>query len=785
MEKINSCQAEMPVPSLQFITNPTAFNINYEPFDASRINIQGFSDTIATFVGTTGSAPGPTGISGSGFTGPLGFTGPSTQSIGPTGAIGVSQITGPTGVTGPNAQQAGIRGPTGAIGITGPTGPTGASSNTTGHAGPGGNSSSLTGPTGPTGSSVGGTGPTGAQGPSAPAGGLPNPLLAASVSVTNQSIPSGQSTPIAGTLTFNTSNYYIVWGGNSPTGGAASLGVPAGLWKVVFGINWSGGSSGFRTLTILDSNSGQTLTQNIAPFSSASQSQQVTWINYTAAGATNGMTMQFEVDHNDPSSMQVNGGFISLFSYTQGPPSNTTNDPGPNTPGQYQFTVRMTNHDLVNPPIQIAMIYQNDAGSASFYYLPNTGSPGYPVPSNPVSPSGAISNLFLFNWNNLPNSTTVANAKEFIIGTDLVGNPIELNSLRFYIAKTDVFDNPSQYSLWAADQNGLVGGIPESYLESYTASQMTIDFVESTYNKPAGQYQLFSNTSQVDGMSIPMTIAMQFKIQNGNRRANYGPLGITTDMGQIINTYASAYTGTIWSNTIVPLGTTTRLAAIQKLINIPTGANSYYDPYVATVWNALNTGAGGNAVIFAGIGEATFTTCKIFTDPSNMYVSTTGGTAGYPGSISYIIPRNQVTGNSINIFGNAGVWATATTSGNTGAVELKTKAYIVCALCRGVCQEQDSATSGTSGNPPFPNTTWNDWLAQGTNFYTNTPIFPYPKLIHNFALTATTSQGTRPYAYGLSFDDNFDYSSTESSNVVSNDTQVEVLNIDIYGNSNM
>lgn len=776
----------MPVPSVQFISNPVSFSLNYEPFDASRINIQGFSNTVAGLIGATGStsSTGPKGVSGSGSTGNTGNTGPTTQAIGPTGASGLPSITGPTGPTGVSASQGGIRGSTGPPSITGATGPTGPTSNTTGPKGPAGGLSILTGPTGPPGLALG-TGPTGAQGASSASGGLPSPLLAASVSVADQSIPSGQSTPIAGTLTFNTSNYYIIWGGNSPTGGAATIGIPAGLWKVVFNVNWTGGSSGFRTLTILDPNSGQPLGQNIAAFSSPSQSQQVTWINYTDGGATNGMTMQFEVEHNDPSTLEITSGFISLYSYTQGTATSNTSDPGPNTPAQFQFAVRFTNHDLTNPPVQLAMIYQNDAGSTSFYYSPNTGSPGYPAPSNPVSPSGAISNLFLFNWNALPNSTTVANAKEIIIGTDLGGNAIELNSLRFYIAKTDVFDNPSQYSLWTADGNGLVGGIPESYLESYTAAQMTIDFVETTYNKPAGQYQFFGNTTQVDGMSIPMTIALQYKIQNGNRRANFGPLGITTDMAQIINGYAASYTGTIWSNTIVPLGTNTRLAAIQKLINIPTGANSYYDPYVAVVWNALNTGAGGNTVAFNGIGEATFTTCTIYTDPNNMYVSTTGGTAGYPSSISYTIPRNQVTGNSINIFGNAGVWATATTSGNTGAVELKTKAYIVCALCRGVCQDQDTPTSGTSGNPPFPNTIWNDWLAQGKNFYTNTPIFPYPKLIHSYALNATTSQGTRPYAYGLSFDDNFNWSSTVSSNVVSSDTQVEVLNIDIYGNSNI
>jgi hypothetical protein len=101
----------MPVPSVQFISNPTSFSLNYEPFDSSRINIQGFSDTISNLINATGStsSTGPKGVSGSGSTGPVGNTGPTTQAIGPTGPPGSASITGTTGPTGISASQGGIR----------------------------------------------------------------------------------------------------------------------------------------------------------------------------------------------------------------------------------------------------------------------------------------------------------------------------------------------------------------------------------------------------------------------------------------------------------------------------------------------------------------------------------------------------------------------------------------------------------------------------------------------------------------------------------------------------
>ena len=763
---------------MSFITDTFNTSIRYKPFESSRINILGFSNTIESQLTKSSSNTGPRGLPGTAMTGSTGTIGSSMVITGPVGPDSSNSLTGSIGPDGVSSLNSGIVGPAGPTATSSLlTGPTGSVLNIAGTTGPSVNSSNIIGPTGPPGLTTG-TGPTGSAGQNGPSV-LPNPLLTASVAISDQSVPPNTPIPVGGILSFDTSSYYLIWGGNFPS--AASIGIPAGLWKVVFNVNWSGGTSGYRQLNIVDPNSGQNIGQNIAAFASSDMSQEVTWIGYTDDGATNGMTLNFEAQHNDPSSLEINGGFISLYSYTQGIATGYTAAPGPVTPGQYQFVARFINHDTVHPPVQLAIIYQNDASTTSFYYSP---SGSYPISGNSISASGPVSQLFLFDWSAMPDSTTVANAKEIILGTDSSGSPIELNSLRFYIAKTDVRNNPLLYTLWKSNENGLAGGIPQSYLEGYTGGQMTIDFVEMTYNKPAGQYQLFTNTSQVDGMSIPMTLTLNFKVVDGNRRINFGPLGITTDMGVILSAYAQQYTGTIWSSTIVPTGTLTRLSGIQKLISPPSGSNTYYDSYVNAVWTSLNTGAGGTGVNFAGIGEATFTNCTIYTDPVQMYVSTTGGTSGYPSSVQYTIPINQVLGHSIDIFGNAGVWATSSVGGNTGAVILKTKAYLVCAMCRGVIQFQDTDTGGTSGNPPFANSVWNDWLAQGANFYINTPVFPYPKLIHNYAIVQTTSQGTRPYCYGLSFDDNFSWSSTETSNIVNDDTQVSVVNIDIYTNNN-
>lgn len=716
---------------------------------------------------------GPRGLEGtgsSGYTGPTGYTGYQQNYTGPTGPVNRS-LTGPTG---PTIGRIGSTGPAYSGTFTGTTGPTGSfARENTGYTGPT-NFTGITGPLGPS-SGTGPTGPRGNTGISV----LPDPLLAASCSISPAIILPNNESNVSGNLTFTTSSYYIVWNGNAPE--PAMFGVPQGLWKIVFSVNWAAGTTAsYRQLSVIDNNTELVIAQNIMPSNgSAVLNQQLSWIG---TGDLNGNTFRFEVLQNDSTNVNISGGFISLYSYTQGTPNGYTGSSAPAVPGRYEFSVKMINHDLTTPPVQLAMIYENDAGSASYYFTVNGSNNMHPTPGNAVASSGPVSNLFLFNWADLTTATDDSNAKVFILGTDDSGSPVELNSLRIYIAKTDVYNNPSQYALWASDGNGLVGGIPQSYLETYTASQMIIDFVEITYNKPVGQYTIFCNTTQVDGMSIPISLTLNYKIIDGNRRANIGPLGMqNTSMSSLLTSYASTATGSIFWSTLVPTGTPARLSAINKLISPPAGTESYYNSYVDSVWDSLNTSSGGTGVNFYGLGEATFQTCLIYTDTSNMYVTSTGGVSPYPNTLTYNIAKSDVYDHTLDIFGNAGVWATPSGfTGSNSVVVLKTKAYIVAAMCRSIIQNQDTLTGGTSGL--FNNTVWNDWLAQGANFYTNSTPFIYPKFIHDNSILATTSEGTRAYCYGLSFDDVELWSSTITSNQITNNTQVETVNIDIWEN---
>lgn len=761
----------------------------------------------------TGTATGPTGFTGlPGFTGFTGFTGSSSATgstgyTGYTGYFGYTGYTGYTGIAGPTGFR-GHAGPTGYTGFntTGVTGPTGAPAHLSGLTGAFGRTGSTgigitgatgsfgltntgatgisnTGATGPAGSSVGSTqtGATGTPGTTV----LPNPLLLASCTFITTLIEPNTLTALSGNESYNSSPYYILWGGNTPT--TATFGIPEGLWKIVFNASWSNGSTGFRQLNITDDNTDEIIAKNIcmnAEGVGGTTNQQAVWI-----GTILGQTLRFEVQHNDVVNLDMNGS-VTLFSYTQGIATSYTGTCLPCVPGKYEFAVKLINHDTLHPPVQLAMIYANDSATTSYYYSVNGSNAQRPIPGNQVPATGPVSAYFTFNWDSLPVATDNSNARVFILGTDPTNSyaPVELNSLRIYIAKTNVYNNTGTYSLWSSDNAGLIGGIPQSYLDTYTASQMTIDFVEITYNKPVGQYSIFVNTTQVDGLTIPMALTLNYKVINGNRRVNLGPLGLQDDMQTILNTYASRATGSIFWSTLVPSQISpARIVAINKLGSVPTGTNSYYNSYVNQVWTNLNTGAGGYAVTFHGIGEATFNTATIYTDSTKMYVTTSGGTSPYPASLSFTIDKTDVIDHTLDIFGCAGVWASTSETGNNAVVVLKVKAYMVATFARGIIDQQDSYTSGTSGTPPYLNSVWNDWLAQGANFYVNTPSFIYPKLIHDYSILGTTTSGTRRFAYGLSFDDVYDYSTTETSNQLTppTDTQVQIVNVDIYGNSNM
>ena len=737
---------------------------------------------------------GPTGIEGPsklGDTGPTGDDHSGNTTTGPTGPVSA----GPPGPTGNATSDLSHTGPTGGMDFsnTGPTGPIGdASTLSTGPTGSaGGIGITNTGPTGMANLSeiTGPTGPSISVGPTGPAGGGNPRLIASALVHENISVPPGVEEPVSGTLNFTTSDYYIIWGGDFPTS-VASFGIPSGRWKIVFDIGWESVSvvGKYRKLYIKDLNTLQTRAVNtIKVNSTGDTNQQLVWSGYLV----NGHTFEFLVEHNESGSTIVNNGSISVYSYNQYAPSDHTAGVGVCNPGDYEFVVRFINHDTAHPPVQLALIHQNLADPPTGgYYMSPSGDICRPTQYNAITANQAVSGMFLFDWTSLQTYNSDPNIRDIILG----GQNNVLNSVRVWIAKTDIRNNPGLYPLWTADDDGLVSGVPQDYIEAYNADTMTVDKIELTYNKPNGIYTVFCNTTQVDDMSIPTTLTVNYKIIEGNRRVNNGPVGITTDMQTILNTFAAEAVGdnAKWNDCLVPTGPTgpARISAPQKLINAtgPMGFNDILDPYVETVFTTIKAAP----VTFTSRGEATFTTCEITitgTSDEFMTFESMGGSPPYSSINPYTfsIAKSDMIGSSVDILGNSGVWAHADESpdANTKAIILKVKAYVVASMCRGVVQLQDTLTGGSTGG--YPNSVWNDYLAKGANFYQNTPTNVYAKIIKQLTILGEIDGATLPYGYALSFDDIYNYSSTISSNqlIPANDTQAQIVNIDIYTNNNM
>jgi hypothetical protein len=159
-----------------------------------------------------------------------------------------------------------------------------------------------------------------------------------------------------------------------------------------------------------------------------------------------------------------------------------------------------------------------------------------------------------------------------------------------------------------------------------------------------------------------------------------------------------------------------------------------------------------------------------------MFVNATGG-GGPP--FSFQIPRSDVQNFSLDIFGNSGVWAT----GSDPVKNVKT--FLVSTFCRGNLDKQDDLTGGSTGGKL--NRVWNDWLANGANFYQNLPDnFLYAKFIHDFTIDGSIDNIVRKYAYGFPFDDVYEWSATiASDSQAGGATQAERLIVDIYTNDNM
>jgi hypothetical protein len=703
---------------------------------------------------------GPTGISGNlGPTGPQGVTGIS--SIGRTGPTGPpATSSGDTGPLGPQRTDTGPTGPDGPPASSGDTGPTGATgqmggSNTGPTGSPGGGPVDA-GPTGPAGPSEN----TGATGVTGPRGFFPTPILAASATLAGISIPIMALTGVKGSLTFNTAPLYNIGGGDNPD--PSVMGIPKGWWKIIFGVDWDPTAVGSRHLVVRDQNNplikyAENVTNHDGP---SPASQQLTYIGDFKEDTT----LSFLAGHDSAGTVTTSGGFISLYSYTQAGPTSCTGPAGPCMPGANEFVMRIINHDIAHPPVQLAFFYENLSKTQGFYFSP-TGDPCRPKQDNIIAPNTEASTLFLLDWVNLPMVGGDPNIREFIIG-----GGVQIVSGRLWFSKTDIRNNPATFLLWKANGLGVMGGVPQDLIQTLTAQQMTIDKLELSFNNPAPDQTIFVNTTKVDNIQIPTTLTVVYKEIDGHRRANNGPVGVQTDMQTLLTDYAVQASGTLWEDTLFPPGVPARISAPQKLIAVGT-FDTYYDPYVDVVWTKWQS----ETLIFFPLPNALFNKAEVTTTPTNMLVNASGGAGG---PFSFNIPRNLVTGHGDDIFGNAGVWATGTDG------EKVVKVYIVMALCRGLADNQDTFTGDTTGG--FLNSVWNDYRAQGKNFYKNEPVFLYAKFARDNSIGGVVDNiSGLNFNYGVSFNDNFNYSTTITSDAVAGDTQVARVILDIFSNSNI
>jgi hypothetical protein len=711
------------------------------------------------------SLPGPTGPNGIGVTGSSGNTGPTgIIAFGPTGPSGFEDGTiGPTGSTGfVGRQDVGSTGPFSITGLTGPPGISFPGLQQVGYVGPTGTLES--GPVGPPG---GGTGPTGSASQDRV---LPTPFLFLSVNIDGgspiMSSNIGANNAINGTVQTSTSPFYFVWQ-ESP----AQLGVPAGLWKIVINIQWASSSVGSRKISIVDANdTNNEIAKNIMFNAGADTvTQTLVAVPYFMLPTT----LLFTVAQDSGAPLDIISGTISVYGLTQaGPDANFSDEAiGPNPD---EFIMRFRNHDVANPPVQIMIAGQNALGSSGFYLSPNPMDNSRCV-FNPVSSSVQQSSWFAFNWTSMNMVNGDPNARQIILG----GPTGVYNSTFIYVSKVNITSQASFYSSWTSSSSGIPGKIPQSLKESATAAQGTLDFMEFTYNL-SGTHTLFANSSTVDGITIPMTLAINYKVFQGNRMATDGPIGVATDMGELLSSWNSQANSvnTLWNLLAVPnSGPVERIVALNEYSG-SSSFSSYYQPYIDSAWDSL---VATPVTFFSPPGNSFFTTATISCTArpgGRMSIYQFGGPA--PPYTTYI---NYTDINSLNTLGNSGVWSTGSTQDQVA------KAIVVCAFCRGMITVQDSLTGGSNiiGAVYYPNTLWNNWGGSQNNYYNNNPPFLWARFIHQNSLYGSIDRASRRYAYGLSFDDDFNWSTSISPPAAGNGetTLVGIMYVDIYGNSNL
>lgn len=756
------------------VTGPSDYSNITGATGSSTIGSTGPSDLIGNITGPAGNdATEITGSEGPVYMfvyGPTGPAGEDTIENADTGPTGISNpVIGYTGPTGSDNADDALTGPTGFMGqiIVGYEGYTGLE-----YLG-----NSDTGPTGIIGGGLSTDERTGATGPTSY---IPSNPLVGIATINNTSISYNTETTLTLSPVYQSSSFYL------PVE-SQTIGVGFGMWKVVVNLNWDAGS-GYRKISLVSSDDTVTYATNCTPAAtgpSLSNSQQLTYIGNFNNTDVVGATFKIVVSHGNISPINVYGS-ISVFSFTSIIPDVATGPDGPNTIGDLEFAVRFVNHDTTHPPVKIGIFAGNNLAATTGRYFSTPIVNGRPTAYNTPTISTKVSTLF-FNWSDMPMVNGDSNIREIVMG----GSGELYVSGHFYISKSDLTAD-SDLQTWTVSDNANVGGVPQPYLLSLSASELTLDFVEFTFNKPQDIYTLFINQTLVDGMTIPMTLTLLYK-NTGNRRLTNGPVGLSKSMNTIFNEYFPAATGTdnpFW-RTIKPDYTNpARLITPQKLDTDDLNAfQGYMNDYINTVfWPAWldparqvfypqgPTGAGDSWT------HAELYTQGDFTTTGQLFVTPLGGSSS--GADAFIIDASDIYNKSIDLMGASGVWIT----GNS--TQQAVKAVLAAALVRGVAQYSGElfTTNSYQSNVSYAQSNWNGYRDAGASFYKNIKPHVYGKVLHDQADINSIDGLSLPYTYAISYDDVYGYSSTITTAQIgtspSTITQALRANIDIYENDN-
>ena len=749
---------------------------------------------------------GPSGPSG-GETGP---TGANVEKTGPIGYTNTLIITGPTGTNHLFFGSTGNIGDININSITGPanfilgvTGPTGLNTATSTNTGPTGYMITLTGPlghigidhigvgtiTGPSGYVGGGSNTNEHTGATGPNGFIPNDPLASVININSQNIINNTNTTLTSLSQTSLSSIYLPVSNDT-------IGVNFGLWKVIINLDWDVGT-GYRKISIVNAENDSIVfaANSTESVSGINTKQQLVYIGNFNNTDTTGNNLKIKVEHDNPSSLNVKG-VVSIFSYTTIIPSIPTGPDGPNPIGNHEFAIRLINHDMGHEPKYIGVFAANNipATVGTYYTTPVVNGKLTRIPT-PYEQTG-VTNL-LIPWSSLPPVDGNPQVREFILG----GENELLVSAHVYIIKTENTVTNNLIPTWTVQNGDNVGGIPQNYLNTLSASDLTADYIEFTFNKPSGQYALFINQTLVDGFNIPMTLTIFFR-DTGNRRIPNGPVGLNKSMNTIFNEYKPQATGgsNPFFRTLKPNYTNpARFVTPQKLDSSEFPAfDNYMNDYLNEFWTKWN-GMSNKVTFYPGgptgpNSEYThvelYTSGSFYASPSKDMGSGTMtvtplGAQSQSGTDQFTLDVSDLYGKTIDLIGASGVWITGT------KIQQSVKALLAASIVRGVAHLSATLFPSESyqSNVSFQQSYWNGYHNKGKGFYLNQNPNVYGKVLHDLAIQNSSIDAlSLPFAYAISYDDVYNYSSSIGSSQIgtipSNITQVYRVNVDIYENDN-